>query len=234
MSTATSLDLLQQEYLSWHNRLNHPPLRVMNILIMLGILPRKLSHLYEENHVPLCASCLFGQAHHKPWRRNSDDKPGKGTSIDQLVSNQPGLVPQFSDFVYVYLMRSLSDEETLAAKYAYKRVSQSHGVTVRRYHKDNGCYGDKTFRYACTASGQELSFCGAGAHQQNGISENKIKTLTLAARTLLIHAKRHWSEYITAMLWPYTLKAEEDRHNKYAVDDEGVSPEKKFVDIKVI
>eukprot|EP00957_Ditylum_brightwellii_P191764 14598621-Ditylum_brightwellii.AAC.1 len=36
------------------------------------------------------------------------------------------------------------------------------------------------------------------------------------------------------MLWPYTLKVTEDRHNKYAVDDEGVLPEEKFVDIKII
>eukprot|EP00957_Ditylum_brightwellii_P042145 3192070-Ditylum_brightwellii.AAC.1 len=77
----------------------------MKILIMLSILPRKLSHLYEENHVPLCASCLFGQAYHKPLRskgkqprkkirRDLDDKPGKGALTDQLVRNQPGLVHQ--------------------------------------------------------------------------------------------------------------------------------------------
>eukprot|EP00957_Ditylum_brightwellii_P108734 8294755-Ditylum_brightwellii.AAC.1 len=30
------------------------------------------------------------------------------------------------------------------------------------------------------------------------------------------------------MCWPYTLKAADDRHNKYAVDDEGVSPEEQF------
>eukprot|EP00957_Ditylum_brightwellii_P080942 6157382-Ditylum_brightwellii.AAC.1 len=97
-------------------------------------------------------------------------------------------------------MRSLSGEETLAVKYAYERVAQSYGVTVRRYHADNGHYRDKAFRDACTASGQELPFCGVGAHHQNGISENKIKTLTLATRTLLLHAKHHWPEYITTML----------------------------------
>eukprot|EP00957_Ditylum_brightwellii_P120428 9188462-Ditylum_brightwellii.AAC.1 len=36
------------------------------------------------------------------------------------------------------------------------------------------------------------------------------------------------------MIWPYTLKAAEDRHNKYTVDNEGVSSEEKFVDIKII
>eukprot|EP00957_Ditylum_brightwellii_P183119 13947450-Ditylum_brightwellii.AAC.1 len=66
-------------------------------------------------------------------------------------------------------MRSLSGEETLAAKYAYERIAKSHGVKIRRYHADNERYGDKAFRDACKASGQELSFCEVGAHHQNGI-----------------------------------------------------------------
>eukprot|EP00957_Ditylum_brightwellii_P145070 11049311-Ditylum_brightwellii.AAC.1 len=89
---------------------------------------------------------------------------------------------------------SLSDKETLDAKCAYKRDAQSHGVTTRRYHTDNGQYGDKSFRYTGTASGQELLFCGVRAYHQNGISKNKIKTLILLARTLLLHAKQHLPE----------------------------------------
>eukprot|EP00957_Ditylum_brightwellii_P154073 11725837-Ditylum_brightwellii.AAC.1 len=88
---------------------------------------------------------MFGQAHNKPWRtksksskkkiwRDTDDAPGKGTSTDQLISHQPGLAPQvsgrltragvvgatvivdhFTNFVYIYLMHSLSGEETIAS-----------------------------------------------------------------------------------------------------------------------
>ena len=61
-------------------------------------------------------------------------------STDQLMSAQPGLIPQmsgfltnsrvtgatisvdhFSDHVYVFLMRELTLEETLLAKAAYKQ-----------------------------------------------------------------------------------------------------------------
>eukprot|EP00957_Ditylum_brightwellii_P080845 6149658-Ditylum_brightwellii.AAC.1 len=61
--------------------------------------------------------------------------PGDGTSTNQLVSGQPGLVPQISgqltnkritgatvyvdhatDLLYIHLMQSLSAEETLESK----------------------------------------------------------------------------------------------------------------------
>eukprot|EP00957_Ditylum_brightwellii_P074903 5692603-Ditylum_brightwellii.AAC.1 len=48
---------------------------------------------------------MFGEAHCKQWRskggsgsirKEKEAEPGDGTSTDQLVSNQPGLVPQLS------------------------------------------------------------------------------------------------------------------------------------------
>eukprot|EP00957_Ditylum_brightwellii_P021693 1635678-Ditylum_brightwellii.AAC.1 len=63
----------------------------------MGILPRSLKQLFETGTVPICASYMFGEAHRKPWRtKGSITEPGHGTSKDQLVSHQPGLVPQLS------------------------------------------------------------------------------------------------------------------------------------------
>ena len=57
---------------------------------------------------PICVTCIFGQAHKRPWQSKSkqnhpigkptDDTPGKKASLDQmvLVSAQPGLIPQMS------------------------------------------------------------------------------------------------------------------------------------------
>jgi hypothetical protein len=53
---------------------------------------------------------------------------------------------------------------------------------------------------------QSITFCAVGAHHQNGIVERRIKELTLISRTLLLHAKRHWPDYITTMMWPFALK----------------------------
>jgi hypothetical protein len=65
--------------------------------------------------------------------------PGAKASTDQLVSAQPGLIPQisgklthqrvngatvfdnhFSDHVYAYLMRGLTLDETITAKHGYE------------------------------------------------------------------------------------------------------------------
>eukprot|EP00957_Ditylum_brightwellii_P188987 14386997-Ditylum_brightwellii.AAC.1 len=92
---------------------------------------------------------MFGEAHCKVWRtkgkkrqvcNENEISPGDGTSTNQLVSGQPGLVPQISgwltntcitgatiyvdhatDSIYVHLMQSLSAEETLESKRGYER-----------------------------------------------------------------------------------------------------------------
>ena len=117
--------------------------------------------------LPICASCLFGTAHKRPWRtkskisypiqKESDMSPGARASTDQLVSAQPGLIPQISgrlthqrvngatvfvdhcsDHVYVYLMRDLLLDETLAAKHGYEWFLALHGIQSKAYHANNG------------------------------------------------------------------------------------------------
>jgi hypothetical protein len=140
-----SLSPLQEEMLSHHNGLHHIPFPRLIVMAEKGKLPTRLASL--KGRCPLCVACLFGQAHKCPWQSKSkqmhpickttDDAPGKRASMDQMVSVQPGLVPQmsgsltnlrimgatifvdhFSDHVYVYLMRDLTLTETLFAKHA--------------------------------------------------------------------------------------------------------------------
>eukprot|EP00957_Ditylum_brightwellii_P148888 11335480-Ditylum_brightwellii.AAC.1 len=66
----------------------------------------------------------------------------------------------------------MSGKETLQSKRAYERVASAHDVHVKRYHLDNGRFGEKSFRAACDEQGQEVTFCGVGAHHQNSIVEN--------------------------------------------------------------
>eukprot|EP00957_Ditylum_brightwellii_P170766 12997714-Ditylum_brightwellii.AAC.1 len=171
----------------------------MKILVHTEILPQHLQKQFDEDDVPLCASCIFGQAHKTPWstkskkskqqvRYKTDDEPNAGTSTDQLVSSQPGLVAQasgrltnlcvvgatiyidhFTDWVYVHLMHSLSDKETLKSKQAYECKADSHSVYVKQYHSDNGRFGRNLCCEACTSQGQDINFCGVCAHHQNGI-----------------------------------------------------------------
>ena len=96
---------LQQEFLSMHHKLFHLPYTHMLRLAKFGILPKRFLKL--RNDLPPCVSCMFGQAHRKPWRhkcsatkdggtsrRDKRAKPGDMVYTNQLVSAQPGLVPQ--------------------------------------------------------------------------------------------------------------------------------------------
>ena len=104
----------------------------------------------------------------------------------------------------------------------------ARGIRVKGYHTDNGRYAEHSFKNDCANKLQNLSFCGVGAHHQNGISEAKIKQLTLAARTMLLHAQRYWPEYISTILWPFALMAAADRMNNLHIDLKGLTPEMKF------
>ena len=128
-------------------------------------------------------------------------------------------------------MRSAPQDETLAAKRAYKRLAATHEATIWRYHADNGSFTEKAFRATVDDANQLISYCVMGAHHQNGIAENHIKQLTLTSHTLLLHAKRFWEEAITTMLWPFALKTAAERHNRLKIDTDGVTP-KQFSGIR--
>ncbi len=123
--------------------------------------------------------------------------------------------------VYVYLMRDLTLSETLLAKHAYERFL---AVKSKAYHADSSSFADKGFRDDCTSSNQRITFCGVGNHHQNGIAERKIKDITLGGRTLLLHAKHMFPEYISTILWPFAVKCYEDRLNNLVHHADGRAP----------
>ena len=137
-------------------------------------------------------------------------------------------VDHVTDYTYVALIRDLTLDETLLAKTSFERHAQDGGVPIKAYRADNGRFADQGFKDAIHASSQQITYCAVGAHHQNGIVEQKIKDLTSIARTLLLHAIRHWPGYITTMLWPFALKEASYRLNRYSVDQDGTSNEAIF------
>ncbi len=160
-----TLSPLQQEFLARHHRLYHMPFHRMIQLAQEGHLPCRFLKL--QNNTPICVSCKFGQAHKRPWqtlgkqsnpiRSKEHNLPGDCVSTDQMVSAQPGLVPQMSgflmseriwgitlfvdhatDWTYGHLMRSLKLSETLLAKLAFEKIAARSGHSICRYHADNG------------------------------------------------------------------------------------------------
>ena len=98
---------LKQELMSWHYQLYHLPYRTLSRLSIIGFLPKRL--LECRNKTQICVTCQFGQAHRRPWRvkvnKNGSIRtpeqinPGDGVSVDQIVSAQPGLIPQMYSFL---------------------------------------------------------------------------------------------------------------------------------------
>ncbi len=87
--------------------------------------------------------------------------------MDQMVSAQPGLIPQmagfltnlciwgatvfvdhFSDYVFVALMQDLGLDKTLLAKSSFERHANEGGISINAYCADNGCFADAGFQKA--------------------------------------------------------------------------------------
>ena len=128
-------------------------------------------------------------------------------------------------------MTSCDLDQTINTKLAFEKVAATYGVTVKHYHADNGHFACKGFRDTVSNANQTITFCGVGAHHQNGLVENMIGLLTRWARTSLLHAKRKWPQVITTILWPYALKSACARYNQLHLDENGASPESKFASV---
>ena len=120
---------------------------------------------------------MFGSQHRTKWRSKTPKhgsvsslrkedlaRPGQCVGVDQMISAQPGLVPQekghmtrariwastifidyFTGFTYVALMRDLTAESTLAAKKEFEHCCAVRTVTVEHYHADNGRFAEPVF-----------------------------------------------------------------------------------------
>ena len=128
-------------------------------------------------------------------------------------------------------MQDLGLDETLLAKSAFERHANDGGVSITSYRADNSHFADAGFQKAITDANQSITFCAVGAHHQNSIIERRIKELTLISWTLLLHAKRHWPDYITTMMWPFALKEAAYCLNRLSLGSDGRSCEATFFNI---
>ena len=131
-----------------------------------------------------------------PWQHKSQKHykppppptlPGEVVSVDQMVSQTPGLISQmtvkltkkryryatvfvchFSRFSYVYLQKTAPVEETIEAKKAFESYAASHNVQIQNYHADNGIFRANDWIKYCQSepNPQVMSFSGLDAHHQ--------------------------------------------------------------------
>jgi len=104
----------------------------------------------------------------------------------------------------------------------------SHGVNIKHYHADNGRFKDDLFMKSIEEKGQTITFCGVGAHHQNGKAEKRIGDLQRRATTLLLHAQRIWPDAINSHLWTYAIRAANDSRNYSPTNEQDTSPMSRF------
>jgi len=152
-----------------------------------------------------------------------------GKLTRQRIVASTVFVDHASDFSYVYHQTSMTSEETLKSKLAFEKFALSHGVHIKHYHADNGRFKDNLFTKSIKNKGQTISFCGVGAHHQNGIAEKRIGDLQRRATALLLHAqRRRWPDAINTYLWTYAIRAANDSRNYTPTNESGTSPMSRF------
>ncbi|KAL7482453.1 hypothetical protein ACHAW6_008128 [Cyclotella cf. meneghiniana] len=70
----------------------------------------------------------------------------QGKLTTRCYTAATAFVDRYSCLQYVHLMTSLASKETIKAKNAFERFAADHGVNIKQYHADNGCFADNAFK----------------------------------------------------------------------------------------
>ena len=81
---------------------------------------------------------------------------------------------------------------------------------------------------------QKLTFCGVGAHHQNGRAEKRIRDIQDLARTSMIFAHQKWSSAIDSRLWPYALRHSNESLNRTCFPGSIKTPLELFSGVEVL
>jgi transposase InsO family protein len=79
--------------------------------------------------------------------------------------------------LFNFCQYSTNAVETISSKHCLESLAQQEGISIKTYHADNGVFASNAFKEDCASLDQKYSFSGVGAHHQNGIAEQNIKTV---------------------------------------------------------
>ena len=133
-----------------------------------------------------------------------------------------------SDYGFGFMMRNTTLDQTIKAKQVFESKMAKHNIKVKAYRVDNGRFADLGFNKEVNKCNQIITYCGVGAHGQNGNVERYIGKVTKRSRSMLLHAKRFWPEAITHMLWPFAVSEAINVLNYLLVDKTGKTPIQKL------
>ena len=115
-------------------------------------------------------------------------------SLDQRFTGGTIFVDVASGRIELKFQASISAPDTIKSKMEFERLCMSYGFMVKKYRTDNGTFTAQSMMSHIEDQGQKITFSGSGAQHQNGVSERAIKTVSHAARTIMLHAALRWPD----------------------------------------
>jgi hypothetical protein len=148
--------------------------------------------------------CISVDHYVSPTRGRRVDGYGRATHRDGYVGGAV-FVDHASSKVFHQPQTDLSASSTIFGKQRVENEAQSCGISVKKYHSDNGVFCSHEFREHCNGQNQDLDFSAPGAKHQNGVAERAIGTLSRMARANLIHLMIHWPQFCDINLWALAM-----------------------------
>ena len=173
----------------------------------------------------------MGKAHKKAKgvksiaKKGSIKDPGDLIHMDQAESTNPGrplthsgrnstkkihvvtiFVDSISHKVYAGFQQSTGATETVASKQEVEIDAKSCGVNLKAFRADNGIFKSVEFRYDLDDKDQRITFCGVGAHHQNGVAERYIRMFVEKARNVLLNDHARWPDNIDLEIWTFAIR----------------------------
>ena len=108
--------------------------------------------------------------------------------------------------VFAEFQRSTVAEETLNSEHSMEREAKTNCITIKSFRGDKGVFKAAEFNAYVNSLDQSISYCGFGAHHQNGIVERYIRTMVEKSRPVLLNAYARWPKPMKMELWTYEFR----------------------------
>ncbi len=107
--------------------------------------------------------------------------------------------------LFNFCQYSTNANETISSKCHLESLARQEVNSIKEYHADNGVFASNAFKENCALLNQKYSFGGVGAHHQNGIAEQNIKTVAQWARANMLHFAHHWPAQANVHFWSQVI-----------------------------
>ena len=138
----------------------------------------------------------------------------------------------YSAYTHLINQASLRVGETLIGKHKFNLFAKQHGIKLKHFWADNHPFSSKAFLEDLAGNEQSVSYSGVGAHFQNGVAERAQYTVTLWARSMMMHQLLHWPEAFDPDLWPFALEHATYIWNNLPHQESKLTPLELFTGVK--